>query len=133
MYNDDDLKMLDGSDMKDILGDRIHAAFIEFQQISRQLKLSNKFTFNDYIRAISIVESRGHFLPDSNMQSFVMIPLADMCNHQFPADTQCLWTDEGGVFVVRALRDIDEDDEICISYCEQTSNIDTFYQYGFVT
>ena len=57
----------------------------------------------------------------------MLVPLADMCNHEIPEMAQWGYSEEKQGFYIRASRAIKKGEEIYLNYGEELSNLMWFY------
>ena len=137
LWTDDELKLLEGTDID--LGVKIGKPKLQ-ARYERILDLMPDFglkhSFYDWLEAHVLFASRNFSYPKENSKGrvSVIVPLADLFNHNIPADLSWKFeADKHGdkAFVYVALRDIEEGEEVRISYGAKDNN-NLLSTYGFM-
>lgn len=85
-------------------------------------------------RALSFPASRSTGVGgmDSEIVPFTLVPMLDFVNHSSSPNAKYEYCGQQHQFTLYPLREINEDEEITISYGEERSNASFFALYGFV-
>jgi histone-lysine N-methyltransferase SETD3 len=78
-----------------------------------------------------IVSSRIFGIKVNNKKTDCLVPLADMLNHKRPRHTIWFYSDKHNSFMIQALEDIEENQEVFDSYGKKC-NSRFLLNYGFV-
>lgn len=62
----------------------------------------------------------------------MLVPMADMANHQIPENAEWGYSEEKQSFYMRALERIKKGQEIYVNYGSHITNLGFFYQYGWI-
>ena len=135
-YTNEELKELTGSPFLQYLAENKLLLEQTYELICKNIPEFKQYEFKEFKEVMQVVLSRcfGQQFEDDNTALQYMVPLADMCNHLLPNKVQTKWEydEEQKGFVIRALRAIDEGEDITLCYGRKISNTQWFYQFGFV-
>jgi hypothetical protein len=135
MYHNDDLRHLEGSPILEKL--TISKDLMEgiYKIVCTLIPKFKEQPYQELLQTAVIVSSRCFSVKIKNVPTTVMVPFANMFNHQSYATSNTKWgyNEQMDCFTVEAIKDIGANEELSFSYGEEGRKIqDYFLCYGFV-
>ena len=129
-YNKEELEYLKGSPFLSQILDKKKDMKIDYLKICEYLPDFKKFKFNKFKEARVLISSRIFGITINEYKTDVLAPFADLLNHKRPRQTQWYYDDNLESFVIQAIDNIKEGNEIFDSYGKKT-NARFLLNYGF--
>ena len=102
----------------------------DYNKICEYIPDFQKFPYSKFVEARVLISSRIFGISINDVKTDVLAPLADLLNHKRPRQTQWYYDDNLHSFVIQAIEDIKEGNEIFDSYGKKT-NTRFLLNYGF--
>ena len=102
----------------------------DYNKLCEYLPNFNQFSFTKFCKARVLISSRIFGIAIDKKKTDVLVPFADMLNHKRPKQTQWYYDDNLESFVIQAIENIKEGNEIFDSYGKKT-NARFLLNYGF--
>ena len=102
----------------------------DYNKICSYLPEFKQFPYAKFVEARVLISSRIFGISINNSKTDVLAPFADLLNHKRPRQTQWYYDDNLQSFVIQAIENIKEGDEIFDSYGKKT-NARFLLNYGF--
>ena len=103
---------------------------IEYNAIISVFKEGDPFTFADFVWARTVVITRVYAIKRNGRQDTVLVPFADMANHEIPPNTKWWFNTDSETFTVEAAKHLHSGDVIYETYGNKC-NYRYFANYGF--
>ncbi|MCQ2818149.1 MAG: SET domain-containing protein-lysine N-methyltransferase [archaeon] len=129
-YKDKDLELLKGSSFLPQIYEKKIEIKKDYEKLCEKISGFNKFSFNKFLKARMLISSRIFGLTIDNVCTNVLAPFADLLNHKRPRQTQWYYDNNLNSFMISALTDISQGEEVYDSY-GQKSNSRFLLYYGF--
>jgi histone-lysine N-methyltransferase SETD3 len=130
-YSSDEFKLLRGSPFLQQINDKLRDIEADFKMITNISNDFKKFSLTEFSEMRMAVSSRIFGIKVNGKKTDCFAPLADMLNHKRPRQTQWYYSDEHKSFVIQALQEIQQGDQIYDSYGRKC-NSRFLLNYGFV-
>ena len=103
---------------------------IDYNKLCEYIPNFKQFKFNKFKEARVLISSRIFGISINQNKTDVLAPFADLLNHKRPRQTQWYYDDNLESFVIQAIENIKQGDEIFDSYGKKT-NARFLLNYGF--
>jgi histone-lysine N-methyltransferase SETD3 len=129
-YKKSELEYLKGSPFLDQILEKKEDMKNDYNKLCEYLPNFNQFSFSKFCKARVLISSRIFGISINRKKTDVLVPFADLLNHKRPKQTQWYYDDNLESFVIQAIEDIKEGNEIFDSYGKKT-NARFLLNYGF--
>ena len=129
-YKKSELEYLKGSPFLDQILEKKEDMKNDHNKLCEYLPNFNQFSFSKFCKARVLISSRIFGISINRKKTDVLVPFADLLNHKRPKQTQWYYDDNLESFVIQAIEDIKEGNEIFDSYGKKT-NARFLLNYGF--
>ena len=129
-YQKKELEYLKGSPFLDQILEKKEDMKNDYNKLCEYLPNFNQFSFSKFCKARVLISSRIFGISINRKKTDVLVPFADLLNHKRPKQTQWYYDDNLESFVIQAIEDIKEGNEIFDSYGKKT-NARFLLNYGF--
>ena len=129
-YTEKELDLLKGSPFLSQIYDKKIEMKLDYDQLCLAIPSFSHFSFVKFCQARMAVSSRIFGVCMNEKMSDVLVPYADLINHRRPRQTQWYYDDAINSFVIQALEDIKEGNEIFDSYGKKSNSM-FLLNYGF--
>lgn len=130
-FSDEELEMLKGSTLYELIVKYKQLIAQNYELVSSSTETCD-FTLEEYQKAIFLILSRTFSFQATSTRGYANVPVLDMLNHSFTPNAQYAYDFEYEGYELRALRDIDVNEEITISYGDYQDAQSFFIHYGFL-
>jgi protein-histidine N-methyltransferase len=130
-FTESEKKYLVGSPFLKIIRDRLVILEEEYKAICQIDKSFMKYSLGDFCKARMTVNSRIFGISINNKETDVLVPVADMINHQKDRNASWTYSNERNGFLVKSERPIGKGEQIFDTYGTK-SNSRYFLSYGFI-
>jgi histone-lysine N-methyltransferase SETD3 len=130
-YTDNEKKLLQGSPFLQQVFDKLRDIEADYKSICKISMDFAKFSFKDFCEMRMAVSSRIFGIKVNGKKTDCFAPLADMLNHKRPRQTQWYYSDEHKSFVIQAIQEIQQGEQIYDSYGRKC-NSRFLLNYGFI-
>ena len=135
MFNEDEMRELDGCSVEESIKDLIKKEKDMHEQLRDKIP-EWQFDFEEYSECLAIARSRMFKLTKGDQEEGItmMVPFADMINHKMP-NYNCFYyyEEKRDAFVLIALTDIPKNEELSVYYDKKaSSNYEFFLERGFI-
>ena len=129
-YTHDELANLSGSPfLNSVINKKIDMQ-MDYNKLCEKIENFSQFSFDKFCKARCIISSRVFGITIHNVKTDALVPFADLLNHRRPRQTQWFYDDEKDAFIVQAIENIEQGNEIFDSYGKKT-NARFLLNYGF--
>ena len=129
-YTHDELAYLSGSPfLNSVINKKIDMQ-MDYNKLCEKIENFSQFSFDKFCKARCIISSRVFGITIHNVKTDALVPFADLLNHRRPRQTQWFYDDEKDAFIVQAIENIEQGNEIFDSYGKKT-NARFLLNYGF--
>lgn len=111
-YKSEEFKELEGSPFLQQVYQKINDIRADYNSIQKAEPEFKMFSFEEFMQMRMAVSSRIFGIKVNGRKTDCLAPLADMLNHKRPRQTQWYFSDEIKCFVIKAIQDIDSDDQV---------------------
>ena len=129
-YKNNELEYLKGSPFYAQILEKKEDIKKDYNKLCEHLPDFNQFSFSKFCKARVLISSRIFGISINSKKTDVLVPFADLLNHKRPKQTQWFYDDNLESFVIQAIDDIKEGNEIFDSYGKKT-NARFLLNYGF--
>ena len=129
-YTKEELEYLKGSPFLTQILEKKKDMKNDYNKLCEYLPEYKKFKFNKFKEARVLISSRIFGISINDNKTDVLAPFADLLNHKRPRQTQWYYDDNLDSFVIQAIDNIKEGNEIFDSYGKKT-NARFLLNYGF--
>ena len=129
-YKNNELEYLKGSPFYAQILEKKEDIKNDYNKLCEHLPDFNQFSFSKFCKARVLISSRIFGISINSKKTDVLVPFADLLNHKRPKQTQWFYDDNLESFVIQAIDDIKEGNEIFDSYGKKT-NARFLLNYGF--
>ena len=129
-YKNNELEYLKGSPFYAQILEKKEDIKKDYNKLCEHLPDFNQFSFFKFCKARVLISSRIFGISINSKKTDVLVPFADLLNHKRPKQTQWFYDDNLESFVIQAIDDIKEGNEIFDSYGKKT-NARFLLNYGF--
>ena len=129
-YKNNELEYLKGSPFYAQILEKKEDIRKDYNKLCEHLPDFNQFPFSKFCKARVLISSRIFGISINSKKTDVLVPFADLLNHKRPKQTQWFYDDNLESFVIQAIDDIKEGNEIFDSYGKKT-NARFLLNYGF--
>ena len=129
-YNKEELGYLKGSPFLNQILDKKKEMKNDYYKICEYIPDFKRFKYNKFKEARVLISSRIFGITIHDNKTDALAPFADLLNHKRPRQTQWYYDDNLESFVIQAIDNIKEGDEIFDSYGKKT-NARFLLNYGF--
>ena len=129
-YNQDELEYLCGSPFLNLVINKKIDMQMDYNKLCEKIDNFSQFSFDKFCKARCIISSRVFGITIHNVKTDALVPFADLLNHRRPRQTQWFYDDEKDAFIVQAIENIEQGNEIFDSYGKKT-NARFLLNYGF--
>ena len=129
-YTNNELEYLKGSPFYAQILEKKEDIKNDYNKLCEHLPDFNQFSFSKFCKARVLISSRIFGISINSKKTDVLVPFADLLNHKRPKQTQWFYDDNLESFVIQAIDDIKEGNEIFDSYGKKT-NARFLLNYGF--
>ena len=129
-FNIQELKNLEGSYAIIKIIQKLFILKIEYNAIIVVFPEGCPFTFADFVWARTLVITRVYAITKNGRQDTVMVPFADMANHETPPNTKWWFDNDSNNFIIEANTHLYNGDVIYETYGNKC-NYRYFVNYGF--
>jgi len=129
-FSEADLAWLEGTSALPLIRAEIEHIDAEYRQLSKHFPPGFSFTLDEYKWAKSVVNSRTFHLPPEDGGGAMMVPLADMMDHDAPHNNVNWGGKPGAGFLCMVNKDVPHHAQLTLSYGRK-GNAMLFYAYGF--
>ena len=129
-YTNKELEYLKGSPFLNQIYEKKIELKLDYEKICEHIPQFAQFSFLKFIKARMLIGSRIFGVEINNKTTDVLAPFADLLNHKRPKQTHWYYDNKLNAFVIQALENIKEGDEIYDSYGPKT-NTRFLLNYGF--
>lgn len=129
-FDEQHLKLLQGSFTLEKIADRIDSLRIEYDNIRRAVPEFAKFTHEEFVWARLVVITRIFGMAINGNKTDGLVPYADMLNHKVPKETKWTFDDEKYGFIITSMKSIQRGEQVYDSYGRKC-NSRFFVNYGF--
>ena len=129
-YKNNELEYLKGSPFLEQIKEKKEDMKNDYNKLCEHLPNFNQFSFNKFCKARVLISSRIFGISINKKKTDVLVPFADLLNHKRPKQTQWFYDDNLDSFVIQAIENIKEGNEIFDSYGKKT-NARFLLNYGF--
>ena len=129
-YTKKELEYLKGSPFLSQILEKKKDIKSDYNKLCEYLPDFKKFKFINFKEARSIISSRIFGISINNYKTDALVPFADLLNHKRPRQTQWYYDNNLESFVIQAIDNIKEGNEIFDSYGKKT-NARFLLNYGF--
>ena len=129
-YKKSELEYLKGSPFLDQILEKKEDMKNDYNKLCEYLPNFNQFSFSKFCKARVLISSMIFGISINRKKTDVLVPFADLLNHKRPKQTQWYYDDNLESFVIQAIEDIKEGNEIFDSYGKKT-NARFLLNYGF--
>ena len=129
-YTNKELNCLTGSPFLTQIIEKKIEIQSDYEKICSFIPSFKQYSFLKFCQARMAVGSRVFGISMNNERTDVLAPFADLINHKSPSQTQWYYDNSLDAFVIQALEDIPEGNEIYDSYGKKT-NSQLLLHYGF--
>ena len=130
-YTYKEFEYLKGSPFLNIISNKKKDLKKDYEKICDNIPSFKKYSFQKFCEARMIVSSRVFGIEINDKKTDVLVPFADLLNHKRPRQTHWYFNNILQGFVIQALQDIKEGNEIFDSYGIKP-NFRFLLNYGFV-
>ena len=129
-YKNNELEYLKGSPFYAQILEKKEDIKKDYNKLCEHLPDFNQLSFSKFCKARVLISSRIFGISINSKKTDVLVPFADLLNHKRPKQTQWFYDDNLESFVIQAIDDIKEGNEIFDSYGKKT-NARFLLNYGF--
>ena len=129
-YTKEELEYLKGSPCLSQILEKKKDMKIDYNKLCEYIPNFKQFKFNRFKEARVLISSRIFGISINQNKTDVLAPFADLLNHKRPRQTQWYYDDNLESFVIQAIENIKQGDEIFDSYGKKT-NARFLLNYGF--
>ena len=129
-YTQEELDLLKGSPFLKQISTKKDDIKYDYNKLCEHISDFNQFSFLKFCQARILISSRIFGIQMKNKKTDVLVPFADLLNHKRPKQTQWYYDDSIESFVIQAIENIEEGNEIFDSYGKKT-NARFLLHYGF--
>jgi len=129
-YTKEELEYLKGSPFLSQILEKKKDMKIDYNKLCEYIPNFKQFKFNKFKEARVLISSRIFGISINQNKTDVLAPFADLLNHKRPRQTQWYYDDNLESFVIQAIENIKQGDEIFDSYGKKT-NARFLLNYGF--
>ena len=129
-YTSKEFDYLENSPFLNLIMNKKFDMQMDYNKLCEKIENFNQFSFEKFCKARMIISSRIFGISINNNKTDALVPFADLLNHRRPRQTQWFFDDEKNSFVVQAVEEIGEGQEIFDSYGKKT-NYRFLLNYGF--
>ena len=129
-YTKDELNLLKGSPFLNQISSKKDDIKYDYNKLCEHLSDFKQFSFLKFCQARILISSRIFGIQMKEKKTDVLVPFADLLNHKRPKQTQWYYDDNIESFVIQAIENIKEGNEIFDSYGKKT-NARFLLHYGF--
>jgi len=129
-YTKEELEYLKGSSFLSQILEKKKDMKIDYNKLCEYIPNFKQFKFNKFKEARVLISSRIFGISINQNKTDVLAPFADLLNHKRPRQTQWYYDDNLESFVIQAIENIKQGDEIFDSYGKKT-NARFLLNYGF--
>lgn len=133
-FSDADKEYLKGSHLLEMIKEDRESKKQMFRVLNEECPMLSKFSFEDWVKALKLIDSRALKNDENPALSLYMGPILDLANHKTNGDVASRHYDhDKKAIVVRASKDIKAGEEITFDYGNhQMGNLHYFMKYGFI-
>ena len=129
-YTHEELGYLSGSPfLNSVINKKIDMQ-MDYNKLCEKIENFSQFSFDKFCKARCIISSRVFGITIHNVKTDALVPFADLLNHRRPRQTQWFYDDDKNAFIVQAIENIEQGNEIFDSYGKKT-NARFLLNYGF--
>ena len=129
-YTQKELDYLKGSSFLNQIYDKKIDMKLDYEKLCKFIPSFNQFSYKKFCEARMMISSRIFGIQIKDKKTDVLAPFADLLNHKRPRQTQWYYDDILNSFVIQALEDIEQGNEVFDSYGKKTNNR-FLLNYGF--
>ena len=129
-YKKEELEYLKGSPFLSQILEKKKDMKNDYNKLCNYLSDYNQFKYKKFKEARVLISSRIFGITKKKKKTDVLAPFADLLNHKRPRQTQWYFDDNLDSFVIQAIENIKQGDEIFDSYGKKT-NARFLLNYGF--
>ena len=129
-YKKEELEYLKGSPFLSQILEKKKDMKNDYNKLCNYLSDYNQFKYKKFKEARVLISSRIFGITINEKKTDVLAPFADLLNHKRPRQTQWYFDDNLDSFVIQAIENIKQGDEIFDSYGKKT-NARFLLNYGF--
>ena len=129
-YSQKELDYLKGSSFLNQIYDKKIDMKMDYEKICKFIPSFSQFSYKKFCQARMMISSRIFGIQIGENKTDVLAPFADLLNHKRPRQTQWYFDNILQSFVIQALEDIEQGNEIFDSYGKKT-NARFLLNYGF--
>ena len=129
-YKKNELEYLKGSPFLEQITEKKEDMKSDYNKLCEHIPSFSQFSFAKFCKARVLISSRIFGISICRKKTDVLVPFADLLNHKRPKQTQWYYDDNLDSFVIQAIEDIKEGNEIFDSYGKKT-NARFLLNYGF--
>ena len=129
-YSQKELDYLKGSPFINQIYDKKIDMKMDYEKICKFIPSFSQFSYKKFCEARMMISSRIFGIQIGEKKTDVLAPFADLLNHKRPRQTQWYYDNILQSFVIQALEDIEQGNEIFDSYGKKT-NARFLLNYGF--
>ena len=130
-YTYKELEYLKGSPFLNIISNKKRDLKKDYEKICNYIPSFKKYSFEKFCETRMIISSRVFGIEINDKKTDILVPFADLLNHRRPRQTHWYYNNILQGFVIQALQDIKEGNEIFDSYGIKP-NFRFLLNYGFV-
>ena len=129
-YTQKELDYLKGSSFLNQIYDKKIDMKLDYEKLCKFIPSFNQFSYKKFCEARMMISSRIFGIQIGENKTDVLAPFADLLNHKRPRQTQWYYDNILQSFVIQALEDIEQGNEVFDSYGKKT-NARFLLNYGF--
>lgn len=130
-FNDEEMEYLRGSLTVEDIEDRRERYSTEYKNLRDNVPAFQEFTQAEYTWARNVVLTRIFGITVDGQDTSSLVPMADMLNHKYPAETYWTFDQDREAFTITSQKDFVADEQVYDSYGRKC-NTEFFMNYGFV-
>ena len=129
-YTQKELDYLKGSPFLNQIYDKKIDMKMDYEKLCKYIPSFSQFSYKKFCEARMMISSRIFGIQMGDNKTDVLAPFADLLNHKRPRQTQWYYDNILQSFVIQALEDIEQGNEVFDSYGKKT-NARFLLNYGF--